>query len=136
MPLEFDVTPQTAYREAQGVVEKRKWQVVDEMPPEDGRVGYIDAVARSLIMGFRDDIVIRVRAGSNGGARVDVRSASRYGSIDFGVNAKRVTALLEDIDNAVSAAPPEPPPQAKPPPKPKPKPRPQRRTRRPHRTKR
>lgn len=129
VPLQFDASPQTAYREALSVVEKRKWQVVDEMPPERGRDGYIAAVARTLIMGFRDDVVIRVRAVGDG-SRVDVRSASRYGKADFGANARRVTALLGDIDSAVSEAPPE---QVKPPPKPKPKARP---PRRPHRTKR
>ena len=95
------------YRETLKLIEKRKWQVVDEMPPAGGRDGMIEAVARTLIMGFPDDVVIRVSAAGNG-ARVDVRSASRYGFNDFGANARRVAALLEDIDDAVSAAPPEP----------------------------
>ena len=36
------------------------------------------------------------------GARIDVRSASRYGRHDFGANASRIRSLLEDIDDAVS----------------------------------
>ena len=128
-PLEFDVSPRVVYREALKLVEKRKWQVVDEMPPEGGRNGTIEAVARTLIMGFRDDVVIRVSAAGNG-ARVDVRSASRYGFNDFGANAQRVASLLEDIDEAVSAAPPEPA-QAAPEQKPAPKRRPE--TRKPRR---
>ena len=55
-------------------------------------------------MGFRDDVVIRVSA-LGSGSRVDVRSASRFGLHDFGANAKRVLALLSDLDDAAGAAP-------------------------------
>jgi len=113
-PLEFDISPRVVYRETLKLIEKRKWHVVDEMPPAGSRDGMIAAVARTLIMGFPDDVVIRVRAAGNG-SRVDVRSASRYGVNDFGTNAARVAALLADIDEAVSSAPPE---QAAPPPEP------------------
>ena len=58
-------------------------------PPQPGREGHIEAIARSPIMGFRDDVVVRIRAARDG-ARVDVRSASRYGYTDFGANAARV----------------------------------------------
>ena len=129
-PLEFDVSPRVVYRELLKLIEKRKWQVVDEMPPEGSHDGMIEAVARTLIMGFRDDVVIRVSAAGNG-TRVDVRSASRYGFNDFGANARRVASLLEDIDTAVSAAPPEPAVQAAPEKKPTPKRRPE--TRKPRR---
>ena len=59
-----------------------------------GATATIEAVARTLIMGFRDDVVIRVSANGTG-ARIDMRSASRYGVHDFGANAKRVQALLD-----------------------------------------
>jgi uncharacterized protein (DUF1499 family) len=118
-PLEFEITPRVVYRETLKLIEKRKWQVVDEMPPAANRDGMIAAVARTRIMGFPDDVVIRVHAVGSG-ARVDVRSASRYGINDFGANAARVAALLVDIDEAVSSAPPE---QAAPPPEPSAPPR-------------
>jgi uncharacterized protein (DUF1499 family) len=104
-PLEFDASTRVAYHETLKLIEKRKWQVVDEMPPIGNRDGVIEAVARTLIMGFPDDVVIRVSPDGTG-SRVDVRSASRYGLDDFGTNARRVLALLNDIDAAVSAAPP------------------------------
>jgi len=128
-PLEFDAPPQFAYRATLKLIEKRKWQVVDEMPPIGNRDGSIEAVAHTFIMGFPDDVVIRVSPDGTG-SRVDVRSASRYGLDDFGTNARRVMALLNDIDNAVSAAPPGqgvPLPETATPPKRKPKPRPKRR---------
>lgn len=53
----------------------------------------IQAVARTLLMGFRDDIVVRVRS-AGAGARVDVRSTSRVGRHDFGANANRIRRFL------------------------------------------
>jgi uncharacterized protein (DUF1499 family) len=99
-PLLLSVSPQEAYDNALAVITKRKWRVVDARPPQPGRRdGLIEAVARTPILGFRDDVVVRVRPDQEG-ARVDVRSASRYGRGDLGVNASRVRTLIEDIDDA------------------------------------
>src|SRR5215831_2868023 len=73
------------------------WVVVDSREPAGRRDGRIEAVARSTIMGFRDDVVVRVREDPDG-ARIDARSSSRYGSFDFGTNAARVRRLLNDIE--------------------------------------
>jgi uncharacterized protein (DUF1499 family) len=95
-------TPQAAYDAARAIVLKRKWTVIDERAPQAGRRdGRIEAIAQSPIMGFRDDVVIRIRP-SGTGSRVDVRSASRYGDHDFGANAARVASLLDDIDDAAT----------------------------------
>ena len=108
-PLEEDAAPDIAYRAALNVVTKRKWLIVDARPPAPGHDGVIEAVARTLIMGFRDDVVVRVAADDDG-ARIDVRSASRYGLSDFGANAARIRTLLSDIDDAVSEMSTEQPP--------------------------
>jgi uncharacterized protein (DUF1499 family) len=115
-PLQESVPPKLAYDVALALVTKRKWHVVDARPPAAGRrEAVIEAVARTPIMGFRDDVVIRVSA-DGAGARVDMRSASRFGWHDFGANASRVRALLEEIDDAVNSAPePRPEPKAQPP---------------------
>jgi uncharacterized protein (DUF1499 family) len=116
-PLQLDVTPKAAYDIALALVTKRKWSVVDARPPVAGRrEGVIEAVARTPIMGFRDDVVIRVSPlGQN--ARVDMRSASRYGLHDFGANASRIIRFLEDVDDIVNSAPePRPEPKKKEPP--------------------
>jgi uncharacterized protein (DUF1499 family) len=114
-PLQVNAPVKITYDIALALVTKRKWHVVDARPLTAGRSeAVIEAVARTLIMGFRDDVVIRVSA-VGGGARVDVRSASRYGLYDFGTNAARIRSLLEDIDDAVSSAPePRPEPEKKP----------------------
>ena len=53
-------------------------------------------------MGFRDDVVIRVRT-TDAGTLVDLRSASRVGVSDVGANAKRIRAFAERFREAVGA---------------------------------
>jgi uncharacterized protein (DUF1499 family) len=103
-PLFTDANAQTAYDATMTVLTKRrKWRVIDQRPPLPGRrEGHIEAVARTTIMGFPDDVVIRIRADGDG-ARVDARSASRYGRYDFGTNAARIKTLLDDIDEVASS---------------------------------
>jgi len=109
-PLATNATPQAAYDAALAVVNKRRWRVVDARAPQAGRrEGHIEAVARTPIMGFRDDVSIRVRAEPDG-ARIDARSSSRYGSFDFGANASRVRVLMNEIEDAIRAQRPERPP--------------------------
>lgn len=116
-PLELDVTPKVAYDAALALVTKRKWAIADTRSPTVGRRdGTIEAVARTPIMGFRDDVVIRVTPIGQG-SRIDMRSASRVGTHDFGANASRIKSLLEDLDDVVGSAPePRSAPEKKPPP--------------------
>jgi uncharacterized protein (DUF1499 family) len=107
--MEQDATPKAAYEAALAVMTKRKWAVLAKRAPEGRRDGQIEAVDRSLIMGFRDDVVVRIRADTDGSSRIDVRSSSRYGTFDFGSNAKRVRALIDDIDDAIGDQKPERP---------------------------
>jgi hypothetical protein len=104
---EDDATPESAYAAALAVITKRKWTILDRRPPQARREGHIEAVAHSLIMGFADDIVVRVRGGADG-SHIDVRSSSRYGSFDFGGNAARIRSLMDDIDDAIGNQKPEP----------------------------
>ena len=109
-PLGTNVTPQIAYDAALAVANKRKWRIVDARAPQAGRrEGRIEAVARTPIMGFRDDVMIRVRAEPDG-TRIDARSSSRYGAFDFGTNAARVRGLMNDIEDTLRAQRPERPP--------------------------
>ncbi len=104
-PLVVTTTAQQTYDAALAVITKRKWLVVDARAPQPGRrEGHIEAVARSPIMGFRDDVVVRVRPDGEG-ARLDARSASRYGQHDFGGNASRIRNLVDDIDETLGSQP-------------------------------
>jgi uncharacterized protein (DUF1499 family) len=109
--IEPDLTessPQQAYDAALKVITKRRWHIVDARPPQPTtpREGRIEAIARTMILGFRDDVVVRVRPTPDG-ARIDVRSASRYGRHDLGDNAARVRALIADIDDLLALHEPE-----------------------------
>jgi len=107
-PLLVTVGAKAAFDSTIAIINKRKWRIVDARAPQPGREGHIEAIARTPVMGFRDDVVVRIRAVRDG-ARIDVRSASRYGSSDFGTNAARVLALIDDIDDATSVEKPERP---------------------------
>jgi uncharacterized protein (DUF1499 family) len=107
-PIIVEAPAQRAYDAALAAATKRKWRVVDARTPQAlRRDGRIEAIARTPILGFRDDVVIRVRA-TREGARVDVRSASRYGRHDFGTNAARLRTFAEDFDDALAALTPAP----------------------------
>ena len=114
-----NVSVQEAYDAVMKVITKRKWHVVDARPPQGAapRDGLIEAIARTPILGFRDDIAVRVRA-TQEGARIDIRSASRYGRHDLGTNAARVRALIEDIDDVLATPAKEKPEKQPPAPKP------------------
>jgi hypothetical protein len=102
--VELEMPVQRAYEVTLGLVNKRKWTVIDERPPQPPRrIGRIEAVARTPIMGFREDVSIRVTPDGDD-SRVDIRSSSRYFEGDLGSNAARVTKLMEDINTAAEAA--------------------------------
>ena len=81
----------------------RKWQIVEAIRP-GGRVGNgrIEAVARGRLLNLPADITVRVRPRADG-ARIDVRSASRVGGRDFGDNADRIRAYLDEVANLALA---------------------------------
>jgi hypothetical protein len=102
--VELEVPPQRAYEVTLQLIGKRKWLVIDERPPQPPRrIGRIEAVARTPIMGFREDVSIRITPDGEE-SRVDIRSSSRYFESDLGSNAARVTKLIEDINTAVDSA--------------------------------
>jgi uncharacterized protein (DUF1499 family) len=59
--------------------------------PSDVDAGRIEASHQSRWFRFTDDIVIRV-VRDEAGSRIDMRSTSRQGLSDYGVNAARIRA--------------------------------------------
>ncbi|MDN5004391.1 DUF1499 domain-containing protein [Bradyrhizobium sp. GCM10027634] len=119
-PIELEIPVDRAYAIARQLVIKRKWTIIDEREPQPPRrMGRIEAVARTPIMGFREDISIRVVPDGDD-SRVDIRSASRYFDSDLGSNAARVTKFTDDLNTAADAdalkpakkTPVAPPPKA------------------------
>lgn len=59
----------------------------------DADTGHIEASQQSRWFRFTDDIVIRVSS-DVAGSRIDMRSTSRQGRSDYGVNAARIRAYI------------------------------------------
>ena len=98
----FSVGSDLVYVAAKKVVERHGWQILEAQPPKDDNDrARIETVARTMIMGFAEDIVIRI-VGEPSGARIDIRSSSRFGRHDLGDNARRIRAFLAELDTAMA----------------------------------
>ena len=104
-PLTLQLPPDEVANLVTGLVEERGWRVVGRTSyPRGGPpTGRVEAVARTLVLGLREDVVIRVRP-SGDGSRVDMRSASRVRFADFGGNAERIRSFLADLATAANGA--------------------------------
>ncbi len=102
-PVQLEIPVDRAYAITLKLVNKRKWLVIDERAPQPPRsVGRIEAVARTPIMGFREDVSIRISPDGED-SRVDIRSSSRYFDSDLGSNAARITKFIDDLNTAADA---------------------------------
>ncbi len=75
------------------LVRARGWELAADEP------GRIEATAATPIFGLKDDVVIRIRPEGDG-SRVDLRSMSRLGHGDLGLNAARVRGFLAALQSA------------------------------------
>lgn len=101
VPRFYPVGPPRVYEEASAIVARRGWDLLSHRAPDEvTETGRIEAVAVTLVFGFRQDVVIRIRADGEGSV-VDMRSAARTGAHDLGANAERIRAFFKDLDNAL-----------------------------------
>jgi uncharacterized protein (DUF1499 family) len=85
---------------AKRLAEARGWKV-EYAEASEGRM---EATATTALFQFKDDVVLRVRATEDlKGSVVDMRSVSRVGVSDLGVNAERIRTFLADLSGTVSA---------------------------------
>ncbi len=105
--LVLERSVEEAYELVEEAVRRLRWQVVAAEPlsgERNAKVGRIEAVDHTLLVGFTDDIVIRIEGGPTR-ARIDARSASRYGRFDFGHNANRLRRLLAEVRTRAEMTP-------------------------------
>ncbi|WP_230530716.1 DUF1499 domain-containing protein [Microvirga roseola] len=102
-PLTLDIGPEEAFALVRKAADNLGWQVIEAVPP-GGRVGAgrLEAVDRTFLLRMPDDITVRIRPRVDG-TRIDVRSASRFGTHDLGMNARRIRAFLEETSNLALA---------------------------------
>ncbi|MEO1199325.1 MAG: DUF1499 domain-containing protein [Pseudomonadota bacterium] len=101
-PLFANIAPEDVFAVAEGIVEANGWQILDVVQPTPGFTGRIEAVATTQIFGFKDDVLIVV-TGTADGARVDMRSASRFARHDLGANADRIDRFLDELADQLVA---------------------------------
>ena len=106
-PMTIPRSGEETYALVVDAVKRLKMDLTREDPPdaEAGTPGVVEAVDKTLIMGFLDDVAVRVSGGEEQ-SRVDIRSASRFGRGDMGRNAERIRALMVEIRARVDATMP------------------------------
>lgn len=92
-PIQLGVPPLEAYELAKSAAESLGWHITLSDPAG----GVIEARDTSKLFRFVDDVAIRIRPGANGGSVIDVRSKSRDGQGDMGVNTKRIRAFTAKV---------------------------------------
>jgi uncharacterized protein (DUF1499 family) len=88
-PFQLDAPPAEAWRISRELVsELPRTRIVKETS------GYLHAECRSALLGFVDDLELHLRPSEG---VIAVRSASRLGYSDLGVNRRRVEALRSSL---------------------------------------
>ena len=100
--VRIDEPVPTVIAKAERLAKTRGWDVVISLPEE----GRLEATETTAFFRFKDDVVLRIKPTDTGeGSIVDMRSVSRVGVSDLGMNAKRVRSFLADLSGTVTAAP-------------------------------
>lgn len=89
-PIMSALSPDDSYAKALQVGEAMGWEIIGADPV----ARRFEGTARTPVFRFVDDTVVVVSAAPNGGSRIDVRSVSRVGRGDIGVNAKRIREFI------------------------------------------
>jgi uncharacterized protein (DUF1499 family) len=95
-PLVLKAPRQAVFSAAEGVLKSMGLEIVEA----DTAQGRIEATATSLLFGFKDDVVVRL-TDEAGSTKVDVRSKSRVGRNDFGMNARRIRTFEAKLKSAL-----------------------------------
>ncbi len=97
-PLVAKAPKDKVFEAAKQALSSMGLEIVDANASE----GRIEAVDTSLLYGFKDDVVVRIHdAGES--TRVDVRSMSRVGRSDLGMNAKRIRTFMARLRASLPA---------------------------------
>jgi Protein of unknown function (DUF1499) len=94
----YAVTGESLLALVERQVSESGWRVIDRRGSLGGTGEVLlEAEATTLIMGFKDKIVIRV-TDEGGSSYVDMRSKSGYSGYDMGANAARITNFMQALD--------------------------------------
>ena len=91
-PLVIAQPPAQVFQRALSVAQTLGWDLVEV----NEAAGRIEATTTTFWFGFKDDVVVRLTP-AGAGSRIDVRSLSRVGVSDLGVNAQRIRDYLKRL---------------------------------------
>ena len=94
-PMLSQLSPAELFVKAEAAARAAGWDIA----AADVQAGRIEATVTSLIYGFKDDMVIRITPAA-GGSQLDMRSMSRMGTSDVGMNAKRIREFVASLKAA------------------------------------
>ncbi len=97
-PAQIRLPTAPVFRAALETAKGMGWEIAAAVPDQ----GRIEATDTTFWYAFSDDIVIRIQPAGEG-SLVDVRSVSRVGRSDLGVNAKRIRAFLSLLQQRLKA---------------------------------
>ena len=97
-PLMTAAPKQEVIDEIVTLIVSRNWDLVS-INRQEGRV---EATEKLAWFGFKDDVILRITE-TDDGSRVDMRSKSRIGRSDIGVNADRIESFLRDLENRLES---------------------------------
>lgn len=95
VPYISKLSPSELFTKAEAAARASAW----ELAAADAAQGRIEATQTSLLYGFKDDVVIRITP-KDSGSQLDMRSMSRVGLSDVGMNAKRIRAFVARLKEA------------------------------------
>jgi uncharacterized protein (DUF1499 family) len=97
--LPLPVPAQKAFALALQAAQSLGWDLV----AADEEEGRIEATDTTFWFGFKDDVVVRIRARGDHSV-VDIRSLSRVGKSDVGANAKRIRDYVRTLNDVLARA--------------------------------
>jgi hypothetical protein len=104
-PVIIGQEPQVVMVSVMAAVNKLGWQ----LHRNDSDVGNIsdaivvEAYIKTPLLGFVDDIVVRITPEESGASRIDVRSVSRIGVSDLGTNAERIHLFFNVLSEQINS---------------------------------
>jgi uncharacterized protein (DUF1499 family) len=93
-PVQLPEAPAAAFARVEALARAQPGWTVTAC---DAQARVCEGDAESRLFRFRDDFALRVREGTKGGARVDMRSRSRDGRGDLGANAARIHGFFAQL---------------------------------------
>jgi len=88
-------SPDEVFAAVTEVAREMAWEIVDA----DRVEGRLEATDTTKWLRFKDDVVVRMVAGNGNSTMVDVRSKSRVGRSDIGVNANRIRDFFSRLNS-------------------------------------